>query len=1028
MKKRSFLTRTAAWIAAFGAPLAGPQVAGQTDGMSPATRQADDTVVLSPFTVETDNDTGYFAENTLAGSRLNSSLRDTAASVSVFTREFLDDVAITDISELVRYSVNTEINTSESQNSSNEQNAFVNAQNITTPILIRGLQASMGLDYFTSITPTDPYRVGRYEDSRGPNSILFGVGSPGGLLNQSSKTASVARDRAQIRYSTGSRDRNRSEIDVNKVLRKGRLAMSLAGLHQENGGWRTHDFQDKDRVFGTVTFRPVRTLTLTAMGEKGRDFGAVIRTTGDTDQVLAWYDNREAFGIDAVTFVPTTALPTAAMQAVGVTSRDGTRGGQVRRAIFIENDGTVFNAAGTYLTGSYNNAVVRAPDGTPGETASVLRLNDPSFYPRELNAAGPGMNRRQSLSNYTLSADWQITPRLTVNLAHNYQETTAEVTLMTGTEPTLRGDPNRTLGIGGPANPYAGRLYFDGNWRHDVHDASVRETRIAVSYTLEPKWKWLGRHRVAAMAAHTEQLSVRAISWLALAGRPFNAVPNNVNNRLTVRNYLTEGDFSTYRVGDYRKLPATVDFDGRTYGLVWANEVAGANNSGGQQETDSLLGVIQSRLLDDRLVVTAGYREDRVSILEFGYYNHPDIGDIVDRDPSKGQSTEATGRTGTLGAVYHLMPWLSLVGNHSSNTGTPSLTRKIFPDGDLAPPSEGKGSDIGVNLDLFGGKLSAKIVYFTSQEHGRISVVGLGAAPERNMRVMDAFGSVLVGAGRPYTESAWSEIYRGLTPPANAIAADVDAEGYETRITANLTRNWRLIVNYSWTDQVRRNLANEMAVWYGLKSGADGQLQQGVSQDSSGRFIVDPSAYDAGGTVAQWLDFAAKHPEAAVGTLTTTNGVTIAEEIFGLVNTLNNDKETQERRWGLRPHKVSLYSAYDFRGSRLKGFTVGGGWRYQSANVIGADSSGREISGSSIVATDLMLAYTHKFSRVPGRFRFQINVSNVFDKTDIIPVRIARNNAATPDGFEIPGGRGLGYSRYDLVPPREIRFTTTWSY
>lgn len=47
-------------------------------------------------------------------------------------------------------------------------------------------------------------------------------------------------------------------------------------------------------------------------------------------------------------------------------------------------------------------------------------------------------------------------------------------------------------------------------------------------------------------------------------------------------------------------------------------------------------------------------------------------------------------------------------------------------------------------------------------------------------------------------------------------------------------------------------------------------------------------------------------------------------------------------------------------------------------------------------------------------------------KTDIIPVRIASGAAPPPDGFEIPGGRG--YSRYDLVPPREIRLTTTWSY
>ena len=76
----------------------------------PATPAAATAVVeLSPFTVNTSRDVGYQAENTLAGSRLNTSLRDTASSVSVFTREFLDDLAITDVRELVQYSMNAEI-------------------------------------------------------------------------------------------------------------------------------------------------------------------------------------------------------------------------------------------------------------------------------------------------------------------------------------------------------------------------------------------------------------------------------------------------------------------------------------------------------------------------------------------------------------------------------------------------------------------------------------------------------------------------------------------------------------------------------------------------------------------------------------------------------------------------------------------------------------------------------------------------------------------------------------------------------
>ncbi|MBM3844288.1 MAG: hypothetical protein FJ397_13680, partial [Verrucomicrobia bacterium] len=39
-------------------------------------------VELSPFVVSTSTDVGYAAENTLAGSRLNTRLRDTAGSVA----------------------------------------------------------------------------------------------------------------------------------------------------------------------------------------------------------------------------------------------------------------------------------------------------------------------------------------------------------------------------------------------------------------------------------------------------------------------------------------------------------------------------------------------------------------------------------------------------------------------------------------------------------------------------------------------------------------------------------------------------------------------------------------------------------------------------------------------------------------------------------------------------------------------------------------------------------------------------------
>ncbi len=988
---------------------------------------AADVVELSPFVVNTNNDLGYAAENTLAGSRLNTKLRDTASSVSVFTKEFLDDLAITDIAHLLEYSVNSEMDTN-SQGASSEQNRIIGGHALFAGIQIRGLLASIGMDYFTSITPADPYRVGRFEDARGPNSILFGIGAPGGLLNQSSKIAETHRNTGALRHSLGSWSRNRTEVDANRVVLKNKLAVSVAALHQENGGWRAFDFQDKDRVFGSVTWRPLRTVTVTAMGEVGRDTNAVIRNFSDAEQVLAWYDNRESLGAGAVTFTPNNTLPTAAQQLVGVVGRDGAVGGTNRRYIYIENDGTIFDAIGTFFTGSYNNAGVRAPDGTRGITAPTLRIHDPKFYPLNGNAVGPGMLRDQTLHNYTVTADWQPTRNLIFNLAHNYQETRAVVNLMNGTAPMLRGEANRTLGVGGPANPYAGRMYFDGTWTRDIHYGDSRESRLSASYNLETKWKWLGRHRLAASVSRTDINDRRANSWLVLAGRPFNTDPSNPNNRVTVRNYLTEGNHGTYRAGDWRSLPATLNIGGRSFTTAYANVAAGGADNGGMvQKMDSKMIASQSFFLGGKLVTTFGYRDDRVKNTQLGYLDDPIRGSVVDLDESKGEVNRMVGQTRTAGVVWHPFEWLSVIGNKSSNVGIPPLARTVFPDGNLAPLSKGRGQDFGLGFDLLGGRLNARVVYFEGSEIGRVTAPFTGTLTGANTRVMDAFGSVLVGAGLPFSAADWAPIRTKYTPPASSVASDFESKGYETRLTANLSRQWRLVANYSYTDSGRTEMAPEAVAFYGFKRADPVLLTQGVTQDATGRFVADPNAFESGGAIAKWLELGRANAAANPSVLTTSTGSTVAQEIFNVIAAFNDEREAQQKRWGVRPHKISLFTAYDVRSGRLEGFTIGGGWRWRSANIIGANSKDEEIRGRTITAADLMMAYSRKFRGLPGRVRFQLNVNNLLDRTDIIPSRLA-SSAASPDGFNLPGGRGLAYTRYDLVQPREIRFTTTYSF
>jgi hypothetical protein len=222
-------------------------------------------------------------------------------------------------------------------------------------------------------------------------------------------------------------------------------------------------------------------------------------------------------------------------------------------------------------------------------------------------------------------------------------------------------------------------------------------------------------------------------------------------------------------------------------------------------------------------------------------------------------------------------------------------------------------------------------------------------------------------------------------------------------------------------------MAPEAVAFYGLKRADEALLVQPVTQDATGRYLINTAAIESGGAVAKWIELGGKSPAANPSTLTTSNGSTIAREVFDLVAAFNDEREAQIKRWGVRPHKISLFTAYDVRSGRFEGFTIGGGWRWRSANVIGANSKGEEINGKALAAADLMLGWSRKFKGLPGRFRFQVNIANVLNQDDIVPSRIA-TSAAVPDGFVLPGGHGLAYTRYDLVQPREFRFTTTYSF
>ncbi len=989
-------------------------------------------VELSPFTVNATADKGYRAENTLAGSRLNTSLRDTPSSVSVFTEKFLEDLGINQIEDFIGYTVGATLGVQDTNAASNA-NAAINGQSLVRGIDIRGIGASQGIDYFKSITPNDGYRIGRYDESRGPNGILFGISSAGGLINQSSILATTSRNSGRLSYETGDGgvSANRWEVRANQVVVPKKLAFAVAAVDQQNSGWRKPDYQDKRRLFGTVTFTPTDRVTLRVAGERGNEFGSRVAPYPLFDGALAWLDNRNAKGVAAVTFVPNNAATaTPAQLAVGVVGRNQaltTAVPGIRRFVYIENDGTLFNSAGTLLTGSYDNPAVRSPTGEPGVSGVTLSLNDPSYVPRELNSGGPGMYRDQNFHNYTVSLDWRITKRLNVNFSHNYQHTDLLSPVITGTNPMLSGDANTLQGVGGPANPYAGRLYIDASWINGDHRASYRESRVSLAYDLEPKWKWLGTHRLASMVSRSKDVDFYNSQVWGFLGAPFNAAADNQSNRISQRLYLDEKNPGAFQAADWRKLPRTARVGATNYDAGWINGAAGTNNSYATQESDARLAVVQSHFLNRRLVTTLGYRVDSADITSYAFGTDPVLkSSIVDYDVSRATVNSVRGITRTQGAVLHATSWASLIANWSTNIGIPTFTNKVLPNGLIPSPSKGEGSDYGIALDLLENRLSMKAVYFQTDSTGNTGSGGIDARyNQRNIRIADALQGPLVGPGLTYTAAQWAPIRAGITVPVSAQMFDQTTSGYEFSAVANPTKNWRVTANYSYTDRIRQNSGGADAIpWYGYTFGGK-LLVEGVKQNPDARYTITPSAFTTTGTVAKWLELAAKSPAADLTRLVTTGTTTAAQEILNMIRDINDDIQQNEQRWGLRPHKLSVFTAYDFTTGRLKGLTAGAGYRWRSPNVIGRYANGSEIEGRALTGVDAMLRYAHRISQ--GRFRgtltYQLNISNVFDQDGIIPQRFS----STPD-FQVPGGRGTAYSRVDFVEPRSIRLTTSFAY
>lgn len=231
-----------------------------TPPAAPAKAEAEEVLVLSPFEVNAEEDSGYIATQTLAGTRIRTDLRDVASAISVITKEFMVDIGATDNSTLLQYTTNAEV-----AGTRGTYAGLGNGTSVDETGTLRapgGAQRVRGLasadntrDYFVTDIPWDSYNVERIDIQRGPNSILFGLGSPAGIVNASLNGAGF-RNRGSAEYRLGSYGSQRVSLDVNQVLIKDVLAIRFDGLFNRERYQQDPSFQNDRRIYGALRFDP----------------------------------------------------------------------------------------------------------------------------------------------------------------------------------------------------------------------------------------------------------------------------------------------------------------------------------------------------------------------------------------------------------------------------------------------------------------------------------------------------------------------------------------------------------------------------------------------------------------------------------------------------------------------------------------------------------------------------------------------------------------------------------------------------
>jgi len=984
---------------------------------------------LNPFEIDASKDQGYYAESTLAGSRLNSSLRDTPAVVQVYTQEFIEDLGATNLEDILNYSAN--VSPGEGDEESFFGGHFALRGNVSYQPSVRGLPSTRARDYFRSEMPFDTYNIERIDESRGPNSLLFGVAKAGGIQNQTTKKASVADNFGKVTFRTDNDGLIRGEFDYNQVLIEDKLAFRLNALHSDGDGWRLNTFNRKNAVHGGLTWRPDDKTVIRLGYESFRQDDIPSNIFVGLDDLRVWIDaGKPTFDLFSENRIPEASesgkvsggFRNTVIRAVG-----GHPNHSRTRVAIIEGGDPSFEGRVINISNALQTVPWIDPDGDGKYTSHYRVARDETDYPYDVAMNGPANTRRLDAADFTASLQRELAEDLFIQLDYS-KWSYYWAALPNNIWVQMKGDPNEFYGgHDGPAtkiaNPNVGDTFaWSPGGTHDRIDTDADQDTIRLTATYEFDFfqrgdgglSNLGRHRIAA------GLERRGYNWFrphrrlhwrddATGGPAYDtSKPGGVLNRVASMHYIDLNDPSTWhgstleRVtggslgGVSERFPDPLD-PSRTIYAEWALDYAEQYDS--SQDIDTWMVSTQSFFFDDKLVITSGYREDDGFNKYFLYEANANNSDYMRTGEFRPTDWEV--ENFTAGAVFHINDKFSVFYNQATNSDIPlpenNIIGSLEKPGRLGFPGEGEGEDFGVMASLYDGRIHFRATKYTSAQGNAFQSDGLlSNLHDTTIKWWDDIGFGLPG-DLPGP--------RRFASPVNRVIYTGESQGYEFQMTTNLTENWRAVFNYSYTDKEQKDVAPTGNLWY----------------DKTIEWMTRTiQTWDTSTITQQQIDDGIV-PTNDLDEFVLSDGRTATEQIER-VNLDRNNRFVPGSPFGVRPNKFNFFTNYTFNEGSLQGFSIGGGYRYQGPNALHweFDSSGNKTRtwGESTAYVDAMVRYRTQMSIFGKDLRasYQINVQNLFDDNDPIIGRYWKNDAsADPD-------------RLYFVDPRNIQFSVTFNF